>query len=140
MRTKIVSALMVMTMVFSIAFGVAMPVMAGNTENRPFSFNNTSATGYSSWRDKNDTTKVYVFPTYGPKLQYTVQSKTSSGTVVNRSNTVAIPLNIQGSITNTVREKGGTVARLKFKRLTYAQTYTGGKWSPDSTQNYTIFN
>lgn len=139
MRTKIVSALMVMMMVFSVAFGVAMPVMAGNTEDHPFSFNNISTTGHSDWRDKNDTTKVYVYPTYGPKIQYTVQAKVGDDGV-NRSNIVAIPLNVQGSITNQVREKGGTVARLKFTRLTYAQTYTGGKWSPDSTKNYTIFN
>lgn len=44
-----------------------------NTDNELFTFsNNNSGYGYSSYRRKYNKTKVYVYPTVGPKLSYTV--------------------------------------------------------------------
>lgn len=121
--------------------GASLTAHAGNTVDHTFSFDNSNSSGNSGWRDKNDTTKVYVYPTAGPKIYYTVygrSNKSSSG--VNRSSKVAIPQGVQGSITNYVKESKDIQARLKFNRITTAKVTTSGVWSPDSTRNYTIYN
>lgn len=120
--------------------GVSTSAMVADTGLSRYSFDNSDATGYCSWRGKDDTSKVYVHPLSGPKVNYTVQSRLSNGTVVDCSSTVSIPLGVRGSITNYVRENGGTAARLKFKRINYARENTVGEWSPDSTRNYTVYN
>lgn len=141
MKKRLMMLMMVCALAISGIGGMTLTVNAANTEDKPFSFDNSSASGTSEWRDKNDTTKVYVYPQSGPKIFYTVQGKAgTSGSAANRSNVVAIPQGVQGSITNTVREEGGTYARLKYQRITTGYVTTKGVWSPDSTRNYTIFN
>lgn len=121
--------------------GITITSYAANTEDKKFSFDNSSSSGTCAWREKNNTTKVYVYPTSGPKGLYTVQGKTGvNGSVADRSNCVAIPQGVQGSITNTVRENNNDWARLKFNRITTGRVVTSGVWSPDSTRNYTIYN
>ena len=66
-----------------------------NTDNELFTFsNNNSGYGYSSYRRKYNKTKVYVYPTVGPKLSYTVMgSHSSKGTnPIVKSDTHIIPL------------------------------------------------
>lgn len=141
MKKRLMMLMMVCALAISGIGGMTLTANAANTEDKPYSFNNSNAYGVSEWRDKNDTTKVYVYPKSGPDIYYTVQGKESStGSAANRSNTVIIPLGVQGSITNTVREKGGTYARLQFQRIITSYVSTQGVWSPDSTKNYTIFN
>lgn len=132
--------ILVMMCVFAF-LGSTMNVDAANTQDRTYSFDNRSVSGNSEWRDKTDATKVYVYPKAGPKIYYTVQGKNGiNGSEINRSNTCAIPLGVQASITNSVWEKGGKYARLKMQRITTAYVVTTGVWSPDSTKNYTIYN
>ena len=114
-----------------------------NTDNELFTFsNNNSGYGYSSYRRKYNKTKVYVYPTVGPKLSYTVMgSHSSKGTnPIVKSDTHIIPLGIEASITNMVNEKGYAYAGLRMHRTVKAQTDSKGWWSPDSTRNYTIYD
>ncbi len=141
MKTKLLTMMLVFSMVITGAASFTSVVSAANTSNKPYAFSNGNSTGQSEWCAKENTTKVYVYPQSGPKIRYTVYGrKDSSGGGVPCSNQVAIPLGVQGSITNQVRENGYNMAKLKFERITYAQVDTKGVWSPDSTRNYTIYN
>jgi hypothetical protein len=112
-----------------------------NTSNTQYYFDNTGSTGATTGRVKYTTTKVYVYPTLGPKIKYTVQGSTSkTGTYVGCSNTHGIAVGVQASITNYVSENGYYYARLYMTRYNYASATTTGAWSPDSTKNYTIYN
>lgn len=135
---KIICAAVLVALTFS---GTTMLSSAANTVDKPFSFDNRNTSTTSSWREKQDYSKVYVYPKAGPKIYYTVQGKTGEyGSVANRSNIVAIPQGVQGSITNQVKESGNDYARLKFKRITTAYVITSGVWSPDSSRTFTVFN
>lgn len=115
----------------------------GNTDNEKFSFSNkNSKNGYSNFRRKYNQTKVYVFPTVGPKLKYTVQGadSASGANTTDRSNTHAIPLGVEASITNMVNENRNTYARLRMRRTISAQVDSIGWWSPDSTRNYIVYD
>ncbi len=115
----------------------------GNTDNEKLSFSNTnSKNGYCGFRRKYNQTKVYVFPTVGPKLKYTVQGadSASGANTTDRSNTHAIPLGVEASITNMVNENRNTYARLRMRRTISAQVDSIGWWSPDSTRNYTVYD
>lgn len=140
MKRKIVSFAFACCFLFSGIFGNIQCVSAANTENRPFSFDNSNSSGTGSWRDKNNTTKVYVHPLSGPDIYYTVQGRANTNAGgTKRSKKVVIPQGIEGSITNTVKENGGIQARLKYDRKTVGYVLTKGEWSPDSTKNYHIF-
>lgn len=119
--------------------GVSTSVMAANTADSAYAFHNSSEVGYCSWRDKNDSSKVYVHPTSGPAIYYTVQGSKNRSTAADRSGSFLISVNVQASITNSVSEKHESYARLKFKRRLYASEVTRGVWSPDSTRNYTVY-
>lgn len=138
-RVKVLLTLCMISLLSIGSFG--RTTHAAEVDNSPFSFDNRTESGYGSWRPKTNTTKVYVYPQSGPKIFYTIQGKTGEyGTVANRSNMVAIPQGVEGSVTNTVCEAGNTYARLKFQRITTGYVMTSGVWSPDSTRNYTIYN
>ena len=53
-------------------------VLAGNTADTSYEFHNTNVSGNTGFREKNDTTKVYIHPTSGPELYFTVQAANSS--------------------------------------------------------------
>ena len=140
MKKKILTIIMMATLVLSGVWGLGMSASAANTEDKPYSMDNRNETGTTSWRDKNNTSKVYVYPQSGPLLKYRVQGRKDGGAKQNCSNWVKIPNGTQGSITNYVRENNKNEARLYLMRTVYAQEWTKGVWSPDSTRNYTIFN
>lgn len=141
MKKRLVMFMMSGIMGMTIFGGITFTSLAANTEDKPFSFDNRNTDGTGRWREKHNDTKVYVYSTAGPKIFYTVQGKTGeNGSTRDRSNIVAIPQGVQGSITNYVYENGNDYARLKFTRITYGYVTTSGVWSPDSTKNYTIFN
>lgn len=140
MKKKIITLLMTATLVLSGVSGMTMSVSAANTKDRDYSFDNRNTTGYTSWLNKDNDSKVYVYPESGPLLNYRVEGRYNSGESDSYSNWVQIPNGVQGSITNYVNEKGKNQARLKVKRTAYAQVWTKGVWSPDSTRNYTVFN
>ena len=97
MKTKLAMFAVAGAMAVSGAAGIAAPAKAenvhtnnagtvvtckesySNTDNELFTFsNNNSGYGYSSYRRKYNKTKVYVYPTVGPKLSYTVMGSHSS--------------------------------------------------------------
>ncbi len=140
MKKRLLTFMMMATLVLSGICGMGMSVSAANTEDRPYSMDNRNETGTTSWRDKNNNTKVYVLPQSGPILRYRVRGRKGQGNGEPCSNWAKIPNGKQASITNYVREKGLNEARLKMERTMYAQAWTKGVWSPDSTRNYTIYN
>ncbi len=116
----------------------------GNTGDSLYTFNNTGTSSYTDYRRKKNDTKVYVHPTNGFTLYYTVQGWSDiiyhvSG--INASDKCAIPIGEYASITNYVYENGLLYARLHLERyVNYSvNTTTTGLWSPDSTQNYNIY-
>lgn len=140
-RKRLAILMVIGIMAVSVFCGTAETVFAANTKDKEFSFDNRNSNGVGTWREKHNNTKVYVYPKSGPKIFYTVQGKTGdAGTAADRSNIVAIPQGIQGSITNQVNEKKNDYARLKYERITFGYVLTKGVWSPDSTKNYTIYN
>lgn len=132
----------VCSFVFSGIVGSALTANAANTTDRRYVFNNANEYGYSDWRDKTDDSKVYVHPTSGPDIYYVVMGANSTSTTTGNlySNTHLIKLGIQASITNTVNESDRIYARLRFRRKNASNVSTQGVWSPDSTQNYTVYN
>lgn len=135
---KIVSTMLVAMVLCT---GMFSSVFAGNVRDESYTFHNTNTSGNSTWREKTDSTKVYVYPTSGPELEYTVQGANDGygNGSINVSGTHRISNGVQGSITNNVYERGKPWARIHFTRTTYANTNTYGVWSPDSTRNYTVF-
>ncbi|MBR2821886.1 MAG: hypothetical protein IKD91_08440 [Clostridiales bacterium] len=112
----------------------------GNTSDTEYSFYNMNSTGHSVSREKKNTSKVYVHPTYGPSLKYNVEGyHKSTGLWMDRSNSFVIGSGIQASITNYVVENNEHEARIGFVRQSYAGVWTRGLWSPDSSRNYTIY-
>ena len=102
---------------------------------------NTNTRGTTDGRPKNDTTKVYVHPTSGPALTYSVRGANNAngdGAIVV-SGSFTIYNGTQASITNRVYEEGKPYAQLHFERTVYADAWTYGVWSPDSTRNYTVY-
>ena len=135
-----------MAVLFSFAFafsgitGLYVNVnAAGNVKNKNYSFyNNGNAVGYTSGEKKLNSTKVYIHPISGPALEYTVQGKNSSGWH-NRSSSHVIYNGTEASFTNGVFENKEKYARLRLERTNRVPVSTNGKWSPDSTRNYTIY-
>lgn len=142
MKYRILGVMLAVTMVISGFCGLKMPVNAEETGTTAYSFSNTNTTASSEWRSKTTDKKIYIHPTSGPKIYYTIQGSVGGGasTVANRSNTVAIPTGTEGSVTNYVYENGENQARLVYTRISYAYATTSGVWKPDPSGTYTIYN
>ncbi|MCR4670529.1 MAG: hypothetical protein K5643_04980 [Saccharofermentans sp.] len=139
MNKTLKTVLIVTALVSSGLAGAYTTVNAANVKDTPYGFYNTNLEGNTTSRIKENATKVYIHPISGPELKYTVQGY--NGTQWNnRSSTHQLSNGTQASFTNFVYENGDPTARLHLKRTQYAYTTSYGEWSPDSTQNYTIYN
>lgn len=139
MKHKILISVMALAIAFSVVTGFSIASSAtGNVSDTPYSFYNTNTSGNTSSRGKWDATKTYIHPLRGPVLTYTVQGY--NGSWNNRSSSHAVYNGTKASFTNFVYENGEASARLHMERKDIAYEWTEGEWSPDSTQNYTIFN
>lgn len=132
---------MMLSVTAVVGFGTNAKAAAGNKQ---YSYSNIDPIGSCEWRTKNNATKVYVYPTAGPKIYYEANGRKKNSITGQYekfagSYSYAIPTGTQGSITNWINEKGGTEARLVMSRISYSRLDTSGVWSPDSTRNYTIF-
>ena len=109
---------------------------SGNTQTTYYQFNNTASTGYTTYRAKNDNSKVYVHPTSGMTLYYSVYGayNTSGSGEALCSSKVFVPVGTTAKITNSVYENGYSFAKLKFERISGSPVNinTTGIWSPDS--------
>lgn len=146
-KDKILTAVILFSMIASGIACFANTAYAANTSDTAYSFNNYNSSACSVWRVKYNSTKVYIYPTYGPAVNYTVQGTTAvldmvrddSVSYSNVSSVVRIPLGVQGSVTNWANEGGYKSVRLKFTPVNMVNVDTGGYWSPDSTRNYTVY-
>ena len=118
------------------------PATYPNYYDTDYSFKSVSSVGYTECRLKTDTTKVYIHPTSGPNLYYRVLGTDieDGSNAENKSNAHMVKQGVKASFTNWVREDNKKYARLKMRRSAYAAEYTRGVWSPDSSQNYVIFD
>ena len=139
MKTKLFTLMLVFSMVITGVISFSSVAKAGNIMDTQYEFNNTGTTGQSEWRDKNDDTYVYIKPTEGPTIYYTVYGKSNNKGPQKCSSRVSIPVGTQASVVNLVKERGYTQAQLKFDRITYAMAYTRGVWSPDSVGVFTVY-
>ena len=112
-----------------------------NTVIKEFSHDNSvKGTRLSEWRVKNNKTKVFVYPTTGRVIYTRVMGKKYVGDEESeRSKVVKIPIGTKGSITNWAKESEDRYVCLRTARTAVSSTVTTGWWSPDSTQNYTVF-
>ena len=156
MNKKIITRLKTGAVMFAVAGAMAFSGAAGaagtafakdpgtypNYWDTDYSFKSISSVGYTESRLKTDYTKVYIHPTSGPNLYYRVQgTDTLDGyNAENKSNAHMIKQGVKASFTNRVREENKIYARVKMRRSAYAAEYTRGVWSPDSSQNYVIFD
>ena len=156
MKNKLGTNLRKRVVMFAIAGAMALTGVAGMTgtakaedpETYPnyldtdYSFKSVSSVGYTECRLKTDTTKVYIHPTSGPNLYYRVLGTDieDGSNAENKSNAHMVKQGVKASFTNWVREDNKKYARLKMRRSAYAAEYTRGVWSPDSSQNYVIFD
>lgn len=131
-KRRFVSVCLVCVMAMSL--GLSSQVLA-NSSLTPYSFYNMNESGVTSWTQKDTTNKVYVNPTYGPSMNYTVMGSkvggTSNGSI--ESGTHLIHQGTLAGITNNVKEHNNKYARLFYSRSgSQAQVYSGGYWSPDN--------
>lgn len=139
MKEKIVVAIFAIVLAFSGLVGFSTAVNAGNTTDTDYQFYNTNSVGYTAGRLKENSTKVYIHPTSGPALCYTVQG--FGGTEwIDRSNSHVVYNGTKASFTNYVYESSEAYARLKMEKTQTAYQYTYGVWSPDSTKKYTVYD
>lgn len=61
---------MMLSVTAVVGFGTNAKAAAGNTGNKQYSYSNIDPIGSCEWRTKNNATKVYVYPTAGPKIYY----------------------------------------------------------------------
>ena len=115
---------------------------APNTDNALFTHDNSISVSYSDFRYKYNSTNVYIYPTVGPMLYFRVQGAYSSSgkDVANMSNAHGVPLGVEASFTNTVKKNSASYARLKKRHSKTVPVSSKGWWSPDSTNNYTVYN
>ena len=139
MKKILITTIFATAVAMSGVLGISITAHAGNTSDIQYMFHNTGTSGNTPGREKQDSTKVYIHPSSGPVLKYTVQGFGGS-TWVKRSNSYTVPNGTQASFTNYVYEHSELYARLHLERTVYANTHTYGKWSPDSTKNYTVYN
>ena len=156
MKNKLGTDLKKKVVMFTMAGAMALTGVAGMTGtakaedprtypnylDTDYSFKSVSSVGYTECRLKTDTTKVYIHPTSGPNLYYRVLGTDleDGRNAENKSNAHMVKQGVKASFTNWVREDNKMYARLKMRRSGYAAEYTRGVWSPDSSQNYVIFD
>ena len=139
MKEKSIVVLFTLVLAISGLIGFSTFVSAGNTTDTSYQFYNTNSVGHTEGRLKENSTKVYIHPTSGPALRYTVPG---FGGIewTDRSNSHVVYNDTKASFTNYVYENNEAYARLTMERTQTAYQYTYGVWSPDSTKNYTIYN
>ena len=93
MKNSIVTIAMAMMLV---GFGTNAKAAAGNTGNKQYSYSNIDPIGSCEWRPKNNDTKVYVYPTAGPKIYYEANGKKRTALRVSMKNLQGhIPMQFQ---------------------------------------------
>lgn len=138
-KKKFLTWLLVLSMVITGVASFVNIVNAANITDCSYLFNNTSASGQTSWVRKDNDSKVYVYPKSGPTIYYTVYGRRGGSSVLRCSNKVAIPTGVHANIITSVKENGCTEIQLRFERITAVNLYTKGVWCPNSERDGTIY-
>lgn len=137
-----------------LCIGSVTNIQAANTGDAYFNFVINTLDGYFTKgtitsRQKENTSKVYVYITKSPDLYTQVRTWGNRNTSRNYLETVGSPYavvrrGIKSSITNTIyenRKPGHTSVGCHIDMRTDVSTgRLYGCWSPDSTRNYTVVN
>ncbi len=87
---------MMLSVTAVVGFGTNAKAAAGNTGNKQYSYSNIDPIGSCEWRPKNNDTKVYVYPTAGPKICYEANGKKRTALRVSMKNLQGhIPMQFQ---------------------------------------------
>lgn len=135
----------VLTLSMALSVFSAVSVVAKNSSDTSFSFTVTGKPSSTEARYKEDSSKVYVYYTEGA---YTTAFQTwgtnsgSGGANTTKGGTAYVNKNVKSSISNYVFEQDYDMAYLKVIATNENNVgkKTSGKWSPDSTRNYTVVN
>lgn len=144
MKTKLLTLMLVFSMVITGAISFSSVAKAANTKDETYEFYNTGTTGHSTWREKHNDTYVYIYPKEGPTISYSVNGARNNegfdADDCSRGRKAEIALGIQASLTNWVKEDGNySYAQLQFYQKSYAMAFTRGLWSPDSVGVFKIY-
>lgn len=144
MKTKLLTLMLVFSMVITGAISFSSVAKAANTKDETYEFNNTGTTGYSTWREKHNDTYVYIYPKDGPTISYSINGAKDKDGITgvkdcSRGRRAEIAVGIQASVTNWVNEDKCSYARLQFYQKSYAMAFTRGLWSPDSVGVFKIY-
>lgn len=139
------AACMLMACTIMLTPAVSVQAATGNVTNSNFK-GTTSFT--VNPREKRNSTKVYVHITKAPTKYINIRVLGSRNTASSwydeaKGITVKVTKGIESSITNYAYENRGannTYVSVKLKVSTDKSGTIEGKWSPDSTKNYTIVN
>lgn len=111
--------------------GYATMTYAGINDRYSYSFYNGSKQGNTGIDEKATKRRVYVHPTSGPALKYTVQGHNEGSGWNNRSTPKIVYCGSEAKIYNQVYQNNETYVRVHFVRTLTAYTYTRGYWNPD---------
>ena len=142
MKTKMINSVAGVLLVVAIIVSGIIGFQKGadaSTDDTPFSVSYNSDY-YTSFRVKDNYSKVYVYPIQGPGRWYQIQGRTDSDdtTIMFCSSKCFLQTGTQYSFTNYVRENGKNMARLNITVDYYLPTTTSGEWSPDSVGTYVV--
>ncbi|MBD5134520.1 MAG: hypothetical protein HDT39_00945 [Lachnospiraceae bacterium] len=150
---KVLKKAVCMLMACTIMLTPAVSVQAANVSDQPIGEREIKANvSYETLpRDKQNTTKVYVYFTKLPTKYITVQTLGSRNTSLWYNETkgtgsnpsAKVQLKVQSSITNFIYENRGASNTYVLAKLRFKSSASGtikGVWSPDSTRNYTVVN
>lgn len=138
MKQRILTAVISIAIAFTGIASFASAVSAASDDKYSYSFYNMNQSANTAAKDKYTSKKVYIHPTSGPMLKYTVQGY--DGTEwENRSSTHKVQNGVQASFTNFVYENHEPKARVHLKRTTQAYTNSNGYWNPDPSKVYKVF-
>lgn len=101
-----------------------------NYENANFNYYNMIEQSDTGWQRKLNSTDVYINPTSGPALYYTVKGKKLNNETNYRSGRVRITNGAQAGVANDAYENGDSDVCLHMERTTSGQVYTSGVWNP----------
>lgn len=137
---------------FSLLLGAGLMASASTTD-QSFSFTVNSSSGTFTRnseitsRLKETDTKVYVYITSAPYTYIQIKTwgrRNTSSTYYNETvgGVATVQNGVQSSITNNIYENAGYSSTYSYITLRSAGSggTVSGKWSPDSSRNYTIVN
>jgi len=131
MKQRILTSVFFIAIAFSGIVGYATVIKADLNDRYAYSFYNMDTLGYTNTDEKATDRAVFIHPTSGPGLKYTVQGRKDGTSWKKRSEQKTIYSGSKVRLANEVHDHDETWVRVKFVRTTTGYTYTHGYWNPD---------